>query len=147
MIQFKTKSRIFIQLSTEYSIELFIQNNLRKIIRNSNKRLDSRLTLIKCQNQSCAQGDSCSRRKGAQKVLASSSLRNKSPTEDLSEVVNLIWAEDFFYRQGARKHKRMLGLLCGAGLVGAYQGYASHVFECPGEFFNSKPREAIVRGG
>ena len=89
--------------------------------------------LIECQKQSCAQGDSCSRRKGAQEILASSSLRNKSPTEDLSEVVSLISAEDLFSRQGARKHQRKIGLLCGVSLVGAYQGYASHVFECPGE--------------
>ena len=34
MIQFKTKSKIFIQLSKENSIELFIQKNLRKIIQN-----------------------------------------------------------------------------------------------------------------
>ena len=32
MIQFKTKSKIFIQLSTENSIELFMKRNLRKII-------------------------------------------------------------------------------------------------------------------
>ena len=34
MIQFKTKSKIFIQLSTENLIELFIQKNLRKNIQN-----------------------------------------------------------------------------------------------------------------
>ena len=101
-------------------------------------------TLIECQKQSCAQGDSCSRRKGAQEILASSSLRNKSPTEDLSEVVSLISAEDLFSRQGARKHQRKIGLLCGVSLVGTYQAYASHVFECPGEFLYSKPIKAIV---
>jgi len=34
-------------------------------------------------------------------------------------------------RQGARKHQGKFGLLCGVGLVGVYQGYASHVLECP----------------
>ena len=37
-----------------------------------------------------------------------------------------------FYRQGARRHQGKFGLLCGVGLVGVYQGYASHVLECPG---------------
>ena len=38
-----------------------------------------------------------------------------------------------YYRQGARRHQGKFGLLCGVGLVGVYQGYASHVLECPGE--------------
>ena len=37
-----------------------------------------------------------------------------------------------YYRQGARRHQGKFGLLCGVGLVGVYQGYASHVLQCPG---------------
>jgi len=45
-----------------------------------------------------------------------------------SETKSQFWCE---VRQGARKHKRKIGLLCGVSFVGSYQGYASHVFECP----------------
>ena len=48
--------------------------------------------------------------------------------------------ESVLSRQGARKHQGKFGLLCGVGLVGVYQGYASHVLECPGKF---KDRERI----
>ena len=37
-----------------------------------------------------------------------------------------------YYRQGARRHQGKFGLFCGVGLVGVYQGYASHVLQCPG---------------
>ena len=88
-------------------------------------------------NDRLVQEYSCSRRKGCRNgikaFLARSSLRNKIPILEWSEVVGLTLAEDLFSRQGARKHQRKIGLLCGVSLVGTYQAYASHVFECPGE--------------
>ena len=36
-------------------------------------------------------------------------------------------------RQGVKRHQGKVGVLCGVSLVGVYQGYASHVFECPGD--------------
>ena len=36
-------------------------------------------------------------------------------------------------REAVKKHQGKVGVVCGLSLVGAYQGYASHVFECPGK--------------
>ena len=36
-------------------------------------------------------------------------------------------------RQGVKKHQGKVGALCGLSLAGVYQGYVSHVLECPGE--------------
>ena len=36
-------------------------------------------------------------------------------------------------REAVKKHQGKVGVVCGLSLAGAYQGYASHVLECPGE--------------
>ena len=36
-------------------------------------------------------------------------------------------------RQEVKKHQGKAGVLCGLSLAGVYQGYVSHVLECPGE--------------
>ena len=36
-------------------------------------------------------------------------------------------------RQEVKKHQGKVGVLCGLSLAAVYQGYVSHVLECPGE--------------
>ena len=36
-------------------------------------------------------------------------------------------------RQEVKKHQGKVGVVCGLGVAGVYQGYVSHVLECPGE--------------
>ena len=42
------------------------------------------------------------------------------------------------YRQEVKKHQGKAGVVCGLSLVGVYQGYVSHVLECPGEEYAQK---------
>ena len=39
----------------------------------------------------------------------------------------------FMNRQEVKKHQGKVGVVCGLGVAGVYQGYVSHVLECPGE--------------
>ena len=65
-------------------------------------------------------------------MVATTPLRPKSSTEVVDSGFGIREESVLYHRQGARKHQGKFGLLCGVGLVGVYQGYASHVLECPG---------------
>ena len=51
----------------------------------------------------------------------------------LKKLANLHCIGISINREAVKKHQGKVGVVCGLSLVGAYQGYASHVLECPGK--------------
>ena len=64
----------------------------------------------------------------------------------LKKLANLHCIGISINREAVKKHQGKVGVVCGLSLVGAYQGYASHVLECPGKISIGMKCVPIIAG-